>query len=93
MQLLTGSWLLLHQEAYEAFLSTSVSEYVGSTVDVVKAQIDEIGLQALLDGVIKESGFGVDILYIDRSDGAEATRHHKLEPKEGNPVITLLYRP
>ncbi|KAI5301958.1 hypothetical protein KEM56_001188 [Ascosphaera pollenicola] len=92
-RLLTGSWLMTHPDVYEAFLPIPLREYVNQTVDTVKTEIDEIGLQALLDGVIKGSGFGVDILYLDRSEGQEATRHRNLEPKEGNLTITLLYRP
>ncbi|KAI5287886.1 hypothetical protein KEM54_005646 [Ascosphaera aggregata] len=92
-RLLTGSWLLLHQEDYAAFLSTPLEEYVNHTIDTVKTEIDEIGLQALLDGVIKGSGLGLEIIYVDRSEGPAPTKHRNLEPKEGEPVITLLYRP
>ncbi|KAI5285232.1 hypothetical protein KEM52_002533 [Ascosphaera acerosa] len=92
-RLVTGSWLLQHADEYQAFLPTAVAEYVATTIDTVKAEIDEIGLQGLLDSMIKGSGFGVDVVYMDAGSTEEATVHQKLKSEEGRPTINLFYRP
>jgi hypothetical protein len=47
---------------------------------LVKTEIDEVGLQALIDGVIEGSGFGVEILYLDRSEGVQWHGKESLVP-------------
>ena len=90
---MTSAWMKLNAERYEAFLPMPVDQYRTSVLEVVKTEIDEIGLQALVDGVIEGSGFGVEILYLDRSDGSEANPHVLCPAKDGLPTIRLLYRP
>lgn len=70
-----------------------LDQYCASRVETVKSEIDEIGLQALIDGVIERSGFAVEILYLDRSQGDSVTPH-LLTPSQANiATIRLLYRP
>ncbi|EZF28192.1 hypothetical protein H101_08126 [Trichophyton interdigitale H6] len=71
-----------------------IEQYCSRTVDTVRTEIDEIGLQALVDGVIEASGFDVQILYLDRSQGDQVNAH-QLTPQRTDSlgVIKLLYRP
>lgn len=83
----------LNPQRYQAFLSLPLDQYCATRVETVKTEIDEVGLQALVDGVIEAAGFGVEILYLDRSEG-DAVTPHRLTPNcpEGA-TIRLLYRP
>lgn len=70
-----------------------LNQYCSSRIDPVKTEIDEVGLQALIDGVIEGSGFGVEILYLDRSEGDVVTPHQLSSNSPGGATIRLLYRP
>lgn len=85
----------LNANRYSAFLdlSTSVEQYCSTRIDPVKTEIDGIGLQALVDGVIEGSGFGVEILYLDRSEGDVVTPHQLTTNRPNDATIRLLYRP
>lgn len=82
----------LNADRYQAFLSVPLDQYCASTIETVRTEIDEVGLQGLVDGVIQDSGFAVEILYLDRSDGTVVTPH-VLSPGTGLATIRLLYRP
>lgn len=70
-----------------------LDQYCATRIETVKTEIDEVGLQALVDGVIEASGLAVEILYLDRSVG-EAVTPHLLTPSRPSPaIIRLLYRP
>jgi Peptidase C65 Otubain. len=93
-QLLTSTWMKLNPQQYQAFLSGPLDEYCAKHIDPLKTEIDQVGLQALLDGVIQGSGFGVEILYLDRSEGDAVTPHRLVPGSTPNgPTIRLLYRP
>lgn len=83
----------LNATRYEAFLSVPLEQYCTQTIDTVKTEIDEVGLQGLVDGVIKGSGFAVEILYLDRSEGNEVTPHLLSPDGPSLATIRLLYRP
>ena len=83
----------LNPDRYQAFLSVPLDQYCSRTVDTVKTEIDEFGLQGLVDGVIEASGFAVEILYLDRSEGQEVTPHLLTPERSSLAAIRLLYRP
>lgn len=83
----------LNPSRYQAFLPMSLNQYCSSRIDPVKTEIDEVGLQALIDGVIEGSGFGVEILYLDRSEGDVVTPHQLSSHNPSGATIRLLYRP
>lgn len=83
----------LNRDRYEAFLPVPLEQYCSGTIDPAKTEIDEIGLQGLVDGVIDASGFAVEILYLDRSEGQEVTPHTLTPNHSGLATIRLLYRP
>ncbi|KKZ60564.1 hypothetical protein EMCG_04741 [[Emmonsia] crescens] len=91
-RLMTSAWMKLNPSRYADFLGMSVDEYCAKTIETVKTEIDEIGIQGLFDGVIEGSGFAIEILYLDRSEGTEVTPHLL---SSNNPIATirLLYRP
>lgn len=83
----------LNAVRYQAFLSAPLEQYCASEIDTVRTEIDEVGLQALVDGVIQGAGFGVEILYLDRSEGDTVTPHQLSPTCPSDVTIRLLYRP
>ncbi|RAH75570.1 ubiquitin thiolesterase [Aspergillus aculeatinus CBS 121060] len=92
-RLLTSAWMKLNALRYQAFLSLPVDQYCATRIDTVRTEIDEVGLQALVDGVIEASGFAVEILYLDRSEGDVVTPHLLTPNRVTAATICLLYRP
>ncbi|KAJ5048118.1 hypothetical protein NUH16_006616 [Penicillium rubens] len=92
-RILTSAWMKLNPNRYQAFLPMPLNQYCSSRIDPVKTEIDEVGLQALIDGVIEGSGFGVEILYLDRSEGGAVTPHQLSSDSPSGATIRLLYRP
>jgi ubiquitin thioesterase protein OTUB1 len=83
----------LNPQRYQGFLSVPLDQYCSTQIETVKTEIDEVGLQALVDGVIDGSGFAVEILYLDRSVGEAVTPHVLTPSRPSSPSIRLLYRP
>lgn len=84
----------LNPNLYQPFLSLPLDQYCTTRIETVRTEIDEVGLQALVHGVIKDSGFGVEILYLDRSEGNVVTPHQLSPPNNpSGATIRLLYRP
>lgn len=92
-RLLTSAWMKLNPHRYQAFLSLPLDQYCATRIETVKTEIDEVGLQALIDGVIEASGFAVEILYLDRSEGDAVTPHIVTPARPSAATIRLLYRP
>lgn len=83
----------LNHVRYQAFLSTPLDQYCSTQIEPTKTEIDEVGLQALVDSVIEGSGFAVEILYLDRSQGDAVTPHLLSPNRQTVATIKLLYRP
>lgn len=83
----------LNPHRYQGFLSLPLDQYCATRVETVKTEIDEVGLQALVDGVIEGAGFGVEIMYLDRSEGEAVTPHQLSSTRPSGATICLLYRP
>ncbi|KAL4805524.1 peptidase C65 Otubain-domain-containing protein [Aspergillus unguis] len=92
-RLLTSAWMKLNPLRYQAFISQPLDQYCATRIETVKTEIDEVGLQALIDGVIERSGLMVEILYLDRSQGDVVTPHVLTQTRPGIGAIRLLYRP
>ncbi|CAG8002094.1 unnamed protein product [Penicillium salamii] len=92
-RLLTSAWIKLNPGRYIPFLPMPVDQYCSTRIDPVKTEIDEVGLQALIHGVIEGSGFGVEILYLDRSEGDAVTPHQLTTSCPNGATLRLLYRP
>lgn len=83
----------LNAVRYQAFLPLPLDQYCAQRIDTVKTEIDEVGLQALVDGIIEPSGINVEILYLDRSQGDAVTPHILTPTRASSATIRLLYRP
>ena len=70
-----------------------LSDYRASRIDPAQQEIDQIGLQALVDSVIAPAGFGLQVSYLDRSEGDKVTPHQLAQNGDHLPNIELLYRP
>ncbi|KAJ5288842.1 Ovarian tumor otubain [Penicillium angulare] len=92
-RLMTSAWMRLNPHRYQAFLSPPLDQYCAQRIETVRTEIDEVGLQALVDGVIEGAGFGVEILYLDRSEGDSVTPHQLSPNCPNGATIRLLYRP
>ncbi|KAL5358147.1 cysteine proteinase [Aspergillus floccosus] len=92
-RLLTSAWMKLNTHRYQAFLPLPLDQYCTTRIETVKTEIDEVGLQALVDGVIEPSGIAVEILYLDRSQGEAVTPHLLTPSRPSASTIRLLYRP
>ncbi|KAF7714873.1 Ubiquitin thioesterase OTUB1-like protein [Penicillium ucsense] len=93
-RLLTGAWMKLNRAQYEPFLEPiPLDQYCATEIDTVRSEIDQVGLQALTDGVISNAGFGVEVLYLDRSRGDAVTPHQFTQNCPSDATIRLLYRP
>jgi ubiquitin thioesterase protein OTUB1 len=78
---------------YQHLLDIPLADYCRTRIEPTNPEIDEIGLQALLNGIIDGSGFSVEVLYLDRSQGTEVTSHVLLNSDPTFKTIRLLYRP
>ncbi|EFW18547.1 hypothetical protein CIRG_00484 [Coccidioides immitis RMSCC 2394] len=92
-RLMTSAWMRLNRDRYQSFLSEPLDNYCAKAIETVRTEIDEIGLQGLVDGVIADSGFAVQIAYLDRSSGNEVNFHLLTPNQPSLATIRLLYRP
>ena len=90
-----------HAEAYQPFiLDGTVAQYCASQIDPYQVEIEHIGMNALIDALVKPAGFAVEISYLDRSPGVEVNTHRfEATAADGTalyhdaPTMYLLYRP
>ncbi|EEP75670.1 conserved hypothetical protein [Uncinocarpus reesii 1704] len=92
-RLMTSAWMRLNSNRYQSFLPEPLEHYCERIIETVRTEIDEIGLQGLVDGVIANSGFAVQIAYLDRSQGGEVNFHILTPERPHLATIRLLYRP
>lgn len=92
-QMMTSAFMQVNSTQYEPFLETSVGEYCLQRIDPANQEIDHIGMQALTDAVIAPAYIGLEVLYLDRSTGDEATPHQFVPDSQQWPTIRLIYRP
>ncbi|KAJ4420209.1 hypothetical protein N0V85_000694 [Neurospora sp. IMI 360204] len=101
LRLLASSWLKENRASHEAFLTTDggLDKYCQRVIEVPNVEIEQLGLQALVNVLLKPIGFVLKIAYLDRSPGSEVNTYSF--PEEAisqptsplDPVICLLYRP
>ncbi|CCC07718.1 hypothetical protein SMACR_01285 [Sordaria macrospora] len=101
LRLLASSWLKENRAAHEAFITTdggSLDKYCQRVIEVYNVEIEQLGLQALVNVLLKPIGFFLKIAYLDRSAGSEVNTYTFPEEVASqtsplDPVICLLYRP
>lgn len=92
-KMVTSAFMKLREDDFAPFLEITVDEYRIARIDPTNQEIDQIGLQALTNAIISAAGFGLEVLYLDRSMGEEVTPHQFSAGFDGGTVIQLLYRP
>ncbi|KAI1814553.1 peptidase C65 Otubain-domain-containing protein [Poronia punctata] len=84
---------------YGAWLGSSVGDYIQSTIMPVDKEIDHICLNLLSDILLRPANIGLEVAYLDRSDGTEVNVHRMSDAVDGQDspsfasVVSLLYRP
>ena len=82
---------------YQDFLpGMTVEQYCASKIEPYQIEIEHMGLQAVLDAIIKPAGINVDVTYLDRSANEEVNTINWYGEDTGYgpmPTIRLLYRP
>ena len=101
-RLLASSWLKNCSADYEAFIpgDSGVEGYRKDWLEPTNQEIDHLGMQLLVDVLLKQIGFAVEIVYLDRSEGSQVNSH-LMQAEDANgvptnpagPIIHLLYRP
>ncbi|KAI9716142.1 MAG: hypothetical protein M1812_005570 [Candelaria pacifica] len=100
-RLITSAWMKTHAEAYQPFVvDQTVEQYCQSEIEPFQVEIEHLGMNVLIDALIKPAGLAVEILYLDRAAGEEVNSH-RFEPDLAPgapaygdaPTVRLLYRP
>jgi ubiquitin thioesterase protein OTUB1 len=101
-QLLASAWIQSHQDDFAPFLLDypDVKSYCRDNIEAANCEIDNVGMAALGEIIVKPAGFGLEVMYLDRSPGDEINQTYRLEPTSpegfplhGAPTLRLLYRP
>ncbi|KAL8794738.1 MAG: hypothetical protein Q9195_002692 [Heterodermia aff. obscurata] len=97
-RLITSSWMRRNAQHYQNFLlDSTVDQYCRSRIDPHLVEIENIGIQALVDAVIKPAGITLEVTYLDRSIAANGEANTITWQGEMDypttPTIRLLYRP
>ncbi|KAI9842979.1 MAG: hypothetical protein M1837_006716 [Sclerophora amabilis] len=100
-RLLTSAWMKTHADAYQDFMEgVSVDQYCSYSIEPYQVEIENVGITALTDILLKPIGLSLEVLYLDRSVGHEVNSHRfEAVDLDGNPLypnaetMRLLYRP
>ena len=96
-QIVTSAWLKTHADAYAPYLANpsinGIESYCSSAIETFAVEIDNVGLQACVDALIKPAGLAVQVLYLDRSPGEQVNDHWPAENANATHTVRLLYRP
>jgi ubiquitin thioesterase protein OTUB1 len=100
-KLLASAWIQSNPNDYQPFLLDypDLKTYCQHNIEASNCEIDHVAMNALTEAIVKPAGFGLEVLYLDRSAGAEINTH-RVDPTspEGYPLanaptMRLLYRP
>jgi len=80
---------------YAAFLAPKTIDEYTKDMMVVGQEIEDVGNAALYDAVLGPAGLGMEILYLNRSEGERIGVQERMpeEGVKGKGVVRLLYRP
>lgn len=102
LRLLASSWMQANATVYQGFIpdGLGVEGYRKTWIEPGNQEIDHLGMTLLIDILLKPIGIAVEIVYLDRSEGAQANSHifqaedpNGVPTAPGGPMIHLLYRP
>ena len=101
LRLLASAWLKGNYETYLPFITSDsgVPGYCTEVLERPNVEIEHMGIQLLVNVLLKPAGFVLEVAYLDRSPGSQVNTYRF--PEETNvqhaselgPVIHLLYRP
>ena len=97
---MASAWMASNAEIYQPFLlDQTIDEYRATTIDPYQVEMEEPGLRAVYDAIVKPAGIDLDIAYLDRSFGNEVTVHSwQVDDDQGvsvgsnRPTIRMLYK-
>lgn len=100
-RMLASSYLKANRDAYGAFVTTGsgVDGYCQEVLERHNVELDHLGLTLLVNVLLKDAGFVLEVAYLDRSPGSEVNTYrfpeeaNRQHPAELGPIIHLLYRP
>lgn len=93
-QILAAAWMKTRPDEYAPFvLPQTVESYVESAIMPHGTEIDHPGINAITDILLKPAGIALDVIYLDLSQGDDATTHQFAAGTEASTTINLLYRP
>lgn len=100
-RLLAATFLKANAVAYEGFIpdGQSMAGYCSQNIEVVNREIEQLGIIALVNILLKPLNFVLEIAYLDRSPGNQVNRYRFPDEANGKdvlelgPMIHLLYRP
>jgi len=100
--MIVGAWIRERSEYYRDFIhlevTPSVAAYCAAKIDLPSTDIEELGIYALWEAVIKGMGFNIGIVNLDNSPGdtCHTITYPPLEsegpPKQDLPTIWMLRR-
>lgn len=101
LRLLAATHLKAHPEQYDPFVpdGQGIQSYCAQSVELPDREIEQLGIIALYNCLLKPLDFVLEIAYLDRSPGAEVNTYRFPEEANGKdvaalgPMIHLLYRP
>ncbi|KAK4125208.1 cysteine proteinase [Parathielavia appendiculata] len=100
-RMLASSFLKGNRDTYGAFVTTAsgVDGYCTEVLEHHGVELDHLGLTLLVNVLLKDAGFVLEVAYLDRSPGSEVNTYrfpdeaNNRDPSELGPIIHLLYRP
>lgn len=100
LRLLAGTYIKANQGTYEPFTieQGGIHGYCAHTIEIVNKEIEQLGIDALYNILLKPADFILEIAYLDRSPGTHVNSYrfpeaNSQEPPPQGPTIYLLYRP
>ncbi|XWW98913.1 hypothetical protein V2A60_006917 [Cordyceps javanica] len=101
LRLLAATHLKANPGQYDPFVpdGQGIQSYCGQSVELPDREIEQLGIIALYNCLLKPLDFVLEIAYLDRSAGAEVNTYrfpeeaHGKDPVTLGPMIHLLYRP
>ena len=101
LRLLAATYLKANPETYDPFIADTggVQGYCSQSIELINREIEHLGIEALVNVLLKPVNFVVEIAYLDRSPGSQVNTYRV--PAEANnqddstlgAIIYLLYRP
>ncbi|EFY87082.1 ubiquitin thiolesterase [Metarhizium acridum CQMa 102] len=101
LRLLAATFLKANAETYAPFIpgGQGVDEYCSHNIETVNREIEQLGIVALVNILLKPVNFVLEIAYLDRSTGSQVNQYRFPEEANGKDasslgtIIYLLYRP